>query len=175
MRMVSKPRLAAKAAMLTVVGLVLWGVRWVGPSDVRAAEHVANYIVVYDAPERIDRNLLRGHGHRVKSDLGNAGVMVISTANVSDLSSLPGVVGLALDLPGIGVPRDEVVTPMKRSPGPAMPKGCADTHHSCGYQWDLDRIHVPQAWKTTMGSRHVRVAVLDSGVAKQPGGGRVQL
>src|SRR5262245_62661671 len=31
-------------------------------------------------------------------------------------------------------------------------------------QWDLARIHVPDAWKTTMGSPGVKVAVLDTGL-----------
>ena len=162
MRSLSTSRFLVHAAILAVAGLLLWSMRWMGPSDVVAAEPPGRYIVVYQAPEQIDRNVLKGHGHRVKSDFGEAGVMVINTADVSDLRNLPGVAGVALDVPGVGVPRDEIVIPMKSASN--LPTGCGDTHHSCGLQWDLDRIHVPRAWKTTKGSSHVRVAVLDSGL-----------
>lgn len=121
----------------------------------------ATYIVVYNSPSQIDRGLLNAHGHKIVSDLGPAGIMIVSSKNPKDLASLPGVTGVANDRVRVFAPHDTMTFSDKQA---ASGSGCATTQTSCSQQWDLNRIHVPKAWKTTQGSPSVKVAVIDTGL-----------
>jgi subtilisin family serine protease len=120
------------------------------------------YIVVYGSASQVDRAALTAGGDQIVADLGAAGVMIVSSSNQARLEALPGVTDVADDSLTLQVPDESAET------APAIAGGggfnCASTTKSCGLQWDLARIHVPDAWKTTQGSPSVKVAVLDTGL-----------
>jgi subtilisin family serine protease len=125
----------------------------------------ATYIVVYDSPAHVDRTLMKAHGHTIVSDLGNAGILIVRSNNPADLTHLVGVTGVAHDRLRMSVPPEEAPQVSSIVSANMMSRsGCASTTRSCRQQWDLARIHVPQAWKTTQGSARVKVAVLDTGL-----------
>lgn len=157
----SMPRLAA-ASVACVLGLAAQ----VPAAAPAAAETSGTYIVVYRSPSQVDRDALSANGHEIISDLGPAGVMIVNSSNKAGLEALPGVTDIAEDSPLLQVPVDgvEVAEGLTADVDGAGGSSCASTTLSCGLQWDLARIHVPDAWKTTKGSPSVKVAVLDTGL-----------
>jgi subtilisin family serine protease len=152
--------------LLSRAGAVVLGLFAMVPAAPAAADDASTYIVVYSSDSAVDRDALQEAGGRIQFDLGAAGVMIVSSSNAAALESLPGVTGVAEDGFGFKVP-DDLVEAADGQGGGGAP--CASTAQSCGLQWDLDRIHVPQAWNTTRGSASVRVAVLDTGLnSKHP-------
>lgn len=129
---------------------------------VAASENSDNYIVVFDSSSHVNKDEVRARGADIKGDLTEVGVLAVQTAQPSALESLPGVVGVAVDQMRFQVPDDQVTSVEVDTSG--SPAGCATTQASCGFQWDLARMHVPQAWQQTMGSPNVKVAILDTGV-----------
>lgn len=127
-----------------------------------AADQSDNYVVVYGSSSQVDKEQVRARGGEVQADLSEAGVLAVRSASPSALSSLPGVVGVANDHMRLQVP-DEQVTSVAVDTSLAA-TGCASTQMACPFQWDLARMHVPQAWTQTKGSAAVKVAVLDSGL-----------
>ncbi len=120
-----------------------------------------DFLVVFDRPSSAAVAQVEAHGHHVVGDLSKAGVLVVRSRDRAALRSLPGVVGVAADRVRVRTPEEEMTV---AEVSPAAVGGCASTSASCPLQWDLDRIHVPEAWRTTMGSSSVKVAVLDTGL-----------
>ena len=148
----------AAAAAAAVVGLVAQL-----PAAVQVAGDVSQtYIVVYRSASQVDRAALSANGNQILSDLGPAGVMIVSSSNPAGLEALPGVTDVADDSATVQVPQDSVEAAQGIDGGGGS--SCASTASACGLQWDLARIHVPDAWKTTTGSPGVKVAVLDTGL-----------
>ncbi|HEX5506285.1 MAG TPA: S8 family serine peptidase, partial [Thermomicrobiales bacterium] len=129
------------------------------PGPAAAASPPQTYIVVF-GPGLATPQQLPVPGQRVVANLQGAGVMIVESSNPAALAALPGVRGVVLDRIRYRVP-DEGVTQATAQPEAT---GCASTAASCGLQWDLDRIHLPDAWKVTQGSPAVKVAVLDTGL-----------
>ena len=127
-----------------------------------AADTNQTYIVVYGSASQVDRTALFANGNQILSDLGPAGVMIVSSGNPAGLEALSGVTDVADDSMILQVPQDSVEAASGIEGGGGS--SCASTTTACGLQWDLARIHVPDAWKTTMGSPGVKVAVLDTGL-----------
>src|SRR5438552_3719676 len=67
----------------------------------------ATYIVVYDSPAHVDQNIVKAHGHKIVSDLGKAGVLIVRSKNPADLAHLLGVTGVARDHVRMSVPQEE--------------------------------------------------------------------
>ncbi len=158
-----------RMSILTLVSSMILALTLLVVSPVSAAASFgpeATYIVVYDSSARVDQNIVRAHGHKIVSDLSKAGVLIVRSKNPSDLTHLVGVTGVAHDRMRVSVPHDEVTQIIRRASvsGNSGGGGCATTTTSCSQQWDLARIHVPRAWKTTQGSGSVKVAVLDTGL-----------
>lgn len=154
------PRLAAGGVALAL-GLVAQ-VPATAPAVAQGAE---TYIVVYGAASQVDRAALSTNGHQIVSDLGPAGIMIVSSTDPAGLESLPGVTDVADDSLTLQIPTDTAPETQDLPTGVAGGgSGCASTTTSCGLQWDLARLHVPDAWKTTTGSPAVKVAVLDTGL-----------
>jgi subtilisin family serine protease len=102
--------------------------------------------------------------------LKQASVMVVKTNRPAALASLPGIVGVAHDRMRVRVPDEPgaAATGLSAAQASAAAStGCASTTASCPLQWDLARIHVPDAWKTTQGSPAIKVAVLDTGLTSK--------
>jgi hypothetical protein len=128
------------------------------------------YIVVINPTIRnaVNAASLNEHGHHVVKDLSQAGIFVVNSSDPTDLKKLPGVISIAKDHPTRFLAgetqkimkSDTIVADTKETNG----EGCASIKASCPLQWDLERIHVPSAWKTTQGNSAVKVAVLDTGV-----------
>jgi len=156
-RLLGVSRLAAAGAV-AVVGLVTQ----LPAAAQAAADSSQTYIVVYRSASQVDRAALSANGNQILSDLGPAGVMIVSSSNPSGLETLPGVTDVADDSATLQVPQDSVEAAAGIDGGGGS--SCASTTKACGLQWDLARIHVPDAWKTTMGSPSVKVAVLDTGL-----------
>lgn len=150
-------RLAAAGAA-AVVGLVAQ----FPAAATAAADASKTYIVVYRSASHVDRDALSARGHEILSDLGQAGVMIVSSSNPAGLETLPGVTDVADDSVTLQIPQDTVEVAEGIEGGGAS--SCASTTTACGLQWDLARIHVPEAWNTTMGSPSVKLAVLDTGL-----------
>jgi len=60
-------------------------VLWIGSISpiaqrVLAADNSARFIVSYNSPSQIDRNLLQSHGHQIVGDMGDAGLMVVKSS-----------------------------------------------------------------------------------------------
>ncbi len=161
------------ARMLAMMGALLLSLTAVFASASAApaaTSPAGTYIVVSDpSSNTVNANVLNAHGHHVVKDLSQAGVFVVSSQNPSTLASLPGVTGVAKDA-RVGLVPDEGVSIQQSNElaaanlAQSKSQGCASTKASCPLQWDLARIHVPEAWKTTQGSSKVKVAVLDTGV-----------
>lgn len=125
-----------------------------------------NYIVVYGDASQVQRGEVEARGGHVTTDLSQVGVLAVRTNNPAALQALPGVTGVARDRV-VSVPNDQVQVVTGADIGSGDDgggTGCASTEVSCPLQWDLARIHVPQAWQQTQGSRSVKVAVLDTGL-----------
>jgi subtilisin family serine protease len=155
MKIIKRPRISL--LVLCIGGLTPLAER------ILVADDLVSYIVSYQSSAQIDRNLLQSHGHQITGDMADAGLMVVKSSNRADLESLPGVDAVAVDQMRFSVPQNEVVTSLATTPSVPTP-GCASTTASCDLQWDLARIHLPDAWKVTQGSPSVKVAVLDTGV-----------
>lgn len=156
-RLLGVSRLAAAGAA-AVIGLVAQL-----PAATAAAADASNtYIVVYRSASQVDRDALSANGHQILSDLGAAGVMIVSSSNPAGLEALPGVTDVADDSLTLRIP--EVSVEVAEGIEGGGGSSCASATTSCGLQWDLARIHVPDAWQTTMGSPSVKVAVLDTGL-----------
>ena len=147
--------------LLSRAGALVLGLFALVPAAPATAGDASTYIVVYSSASAVDRGALQEKGGRIQFDLGTTGVMIVSSSDAAALESLPGVTGVAEDGFGFKLPDDMVEAADGQGGGGAA---CASTAQSCGLQWDLDRIHVPQAWTTTRGSASVRVAVLDTGL-----------
>src|SRR5215510_15863093 len=156
-RLLGVSRLAAAGAA-AVIGLVAQ----FPAATAAAADARQTYIVVYRSASQVDRDALSASGHEILSDLGSAGIMIVSSSNPAGLEALPGVTDVADDSLTVQIPQDsiEVAEGIEGGGG----SSCASTTTSCGLQWDLARIHVPEAWNATMGSPSVKVAVLDTGL-----------
>jgi subtilisin family serine protease len=126
-----------------------------------AAGGQESYIVVYGSSSQVHQDQVRARGAEVQGDLSKAGLLAVKTSHPEALKSLPGVQGVAKDRVRFQIPKEQV-TPFQE--GSSDSGGCASTEASCPLQWDLARIHVPEAWNQTMGSANVKVAVLDTGV-----------
>src|SRR5262245_32087497 len=150
-RLLGVSRLAAAGAA-AVIGLVAQ----FPAATAAAADARQTYIVVYRSASQVDRDALSANGHRILSDLGPAGVMIVSSSNPAGLEALPGVTDVADDSLTLQIPQDSVESAPGTDGGGGL--SCASTTTACGLQWDLARIHVPDAWKTTMGSPGVKVA-----------------
>jgi len=125
-----------------------------------------NYLVVYSNASQVQRGAVEARGGQVTADLSKAGVLAVKTSNPAALRNLPGVTGVARDRL-VSVPHDQVQVVKGSDEGGGNDgggNGCGSTEASCPLQWDLARIHVPQAWQQTQGSRSVKVAVLDTGL-----------
>lgn len=160
----SKYRLVRTSLFAGLVGLGLIGG---GPAlPVSAQQQEDSYIAVFSSPESADRGQVERAGHRVTADLKQASVMIVKTSKPAALASLSGVVGIAKDRVRIRVPDEPatIATGLTAMAAAAASTGCASTTASCPLQWDLARIHVPDAWKTTQGSKAIKVAVLDTGL-----------
>ena len=127
-----------------------------------AAPPAARFIVVYRSPAAVQRAQVRALGHTIVTDLGVAGVLIVESRTPATLGTLPGVRAVAPDRIHVRVPKEPVTPVQSGAPAPAA--GCASTSAACPLQWDLARIHVPEAWQTTQGSPAVKVAVLDTGL-----------
>jgi subtilisin family serine protease len=126
-----------------------------------AAGGEERYIVIYGSSSQVHQDQVRARGAEVQGDLSKAGLLAVKTSHPEALKSLPGVRGVAKDRVRFQIPKEQV-TPFQE--GSSDSGGCASTEASCPLQWDLARIHVPDAWNQTMGSANVKVAVLDTGV-----------
>jgi subtilisin family serine protease len=126
-----------------------------------AASGEESYIVVYGNSSQVHQDQIRARGAEVEGDLSKAGLLAVRTSHPDALKALPGVKGVAKDRVRFQVPKEQV---MPFEEGSSDSGGCASTEGSCPLQWDLARIHVPQAWNQTMGSASVKVAVIDTGV-----------
>lgn len=146
------------------IGSVVLGLFASAPAPAAAASSSEedNYIVLYGSGSQVNEDQVRARGAEVKGNLGQAGLLAVHTSHPSALKALPGVVGVARDRARFQVPNEQVVPQEEGSPG--VGSGCASTTASCPLQWDLARIHVPQAWKETTGSSRVKVAVIDTGL-----------
>lgn len=162
-----------RLALPVLVGLLVLGVVIVfAPNIITRAEHHqedANYIVVFQPKIRIDTQQISSRGHKVLRDMSKANIMVVRSNNLSDLKALPGVKSIALDAFTFAMP-DEKPATITRNETPVstaisdQTQGCTTSDQACPLQWDLSRINLPQAWKTTQGSPNVRVANLDTGL-----------
>ncbi|MGZ6389448.1 MAG: S8 family serine peptidase [Ktedonobacterales bacterium] len=151
-----------RTMILTVTSLALVAVAlsaFVAVPTANAQSKPGSYIVVYNEGARVDTSTVRAHGHKITHDLSRAGVLVVDSTNPRDLASLPGVAGVTTDQIRIKTPKEDLARIDRSQLSP-----CAVTPTACGYQWDLARINVPQAWQTTHGSASVKVAVLDTGL-----------
>jgi len=126
-----------------------------------AADGEDSYLVVYGSSSQVHEDQVRAKGAEVEADLSKAGVLAVKTSSPDALRALPGVVGVAKDRARFQAPKEQVIPLEEES---SDTEGCAGTNRSCPLQWDLARIHVPQAWNKTMGSGNVKVAVIDTGV-----------
>jgi subtilisin family serine protease len=126
-----------------------------------AASGQESYIVVYGSSSQVHQDQVRATGAEVKADLSKAGLLAVKTSHPDALKALSGVRGVAKDRVRFQVPKEQVIA---FEQGPSEGEPCAGTQASCPLQWDLARIHVPQAWNQTMGSANVKVAVIDTGV-----------
>nr|BBH85781.1 peptidase S8 [Thermosporothrix sp. COM3] len=136
--------------------------------DVQGIGPAKNYILVFQPQQQTLPQTVISRGHTVVYDLSAAGVMVVRTHIPDDLMHIPGIISVAPDRPHITIPAKPakpltsgLLHPLQVS---SKAEGCASNEAVCPQQWDLERIHVPQAWEKTRGSRKVRVAVLDSGL-----------
>jgi subtilisin family serine protease len=145
---------------LAIAGPLLVGLFATAPVPV-AASSEESYIVVYGAGSQVNEGEVRATGAQVTAKLGQAGLLGVRTSHPSALKQLPGVVGVAKDRMRFKIPKEQV-TPLIENQSESS--GCASTEATCPLQWDLARIHVADAWNTTMGSAEVKVAVLDTGV-----------
>ncbi|GCE45788.1 subtilase family protein [Thermosporothrix hazakensis] len=134
------------------------------PERVEAVAKTDNYILLYNQQTKIDKNALTKNGNKIIFDLSQAKVMVVRSNNPNELKKVPGVIGLAKDKRSVRLPGNEVKNITTVPQTKAAAAQCASVETSCPLQWDLARINVPQAWKTTQGSKAVRVAVVDTGV-----------
>jgi subtilisin family serine protease len=128
-----------------------------------AAPREATYIVVFGSASQVDRQRVQAAGNAIAGDLGEAGVLVVRSSDRAALARLPGVTGVARDRIFLRVPREPGEMVRAENLAAAAPS-CASTEAACPLQWDLDRIHVPEAWETTRGAPGVKVAVLDTGL-----------
>lgn len=126
-----------------------------------AAGGEESYIVVYTSSSQVHQDQVRARGAEVHGDLSKAGLLAVRTSHPDALKSLPGVKGVAKDRVRFHIPKEQVI-PFQE--GSSDSGGCASTEASCPLQWDLARIHLPDAWNQTMGSANVKVAVIDTGV-----------
>jgi subtilisin family serine protease len=146
-----------RALLLGFLVAVLAG----GSAAAAPPEH--RYIVVFESASQVDRQRVQAAGHAIAGDLGQAGVLIVRSSDPAALARLPGVTGVARDRIFLRVPRERGEVVRAAQLGAASP-GCATTEAACAFQWDLERIHVPEAWKATQGAPGVKVAVLDTGV-----------
>jgi subtilisin family serine protease len=160
----SKRRLVRSSVFAGLLGLGLVGGGAALP--VSAQQHEDSYIAVFSSPQSADRGQVERAGHRVTADLKQASVMIVKTSKPAALASLPGVVGVAKDKVRVRVPDEPATaaTGLTATAAAAAATGCASSSASCPLQWDLARIHVPDAWKTTQGSPAIKVAVIDPGL-----------
>jgi subtilisin family serine protease len=126
-----------------------------------AAGGEGSYIVVYGSSSQVHQDQVRATGAEVQGDLSKVGSLAVRTSHPNALKALPGVVGVVKDRLRFQIPKEQVIVSHE---GSSDGEGCAGTDRSCPLQWDLARIHVPEAWNQTMGSANVKVAVLDTGV-----------
>jgi subtilisin family serine protease len=148
----------AAAGAAALVGLVVQ----VPAAATVAGDASQTYIVVYGSASQVDRAALTAGGNQILADLGAAGVMIVSSSDQAGLEALAGVTDVADDSLTLQVPDESADPAVGITGGGGF--NCASTTKSCGLQWDLARIHVPDAWKTTQGSPSVKVAVLDTGL-----------
>lgn len=145
---------------LAAVGPLIVGLIATTPTPA-AASSDDHYIVIYGSSSQVNEDEVRGTGAKVTAKLGEAGLLGVRTSDPSALKQLPGVVGVAKERMRFSIPKEKVVPFAEHSSGTT---GCASTEATCPLQWDLARIHVADAWNTTMGSREVKVAVIDTGL-----------
>ena len=145
---------------LALAGPLVLGLFATTPVPVAAASE-DNYIVLYGSSSQVQEDQVRATGATVTAKLGEAGLLGVRTSHPSALQQLPGVVGVAKDRMRFSIPKEQVVPFNEQQSGSS---GCASTQATCPLQWDLARIHVADAWKTTQGSAEVKVAVLDTGL-----------
>jgi hypothetical protein len=158
-------RIPKKALILPLVGMTLVALLAAGFVAYRSNVHAApaqRYLVVYGNASQVDAKAASAHGHTVKADLSQIGALVVESSDPAGLASLPGVTDVVLDKHTMSLPNDETITNVGPDSGGGTP--CASTTTSCGRQWDLARIHVPDAWQVTQGDPSVRIAVLDTGL-----------
>ncbi|HKF16067.1 MAG TPA: S8 family serine peptidase [Candidatus Dormibacteraeota bacterium] len=156
-RLLGVSRLAAAGAAAAIGLVAQFPTAAAANADARQT-----YIVVYRSASQVDRDALSANGHEILSDLGAAGIMIVSSSNPAGLETLPGVTDVADDSQTVQIPQGSVEVAEGIEGGGGS--SCASTTTACGLQWDLARIHVPEAWQTTMGSPSVKVAVLDTGL-----------
>lgn len=147
-------------SIVGAVGSLLLGVAGAGPAPVFASDRLDSFIVVYASPEQVDPQGVVADGDEITADISQAGMLVVRSSHPATLSGLPGVIGVAPDLQ-VNVPEEQPDSALRAEREGA---GCASLDESCPLQWDLSRIHVPNAWQTTQGSPAIKVAVLDTGL-----------
>ncbi|GCE45789.1 subtilase family protein [Thermosporothrix hazakensis] len=154
--------------VLLLISLSFLGALALLPQRVQAVSPEQNYILRYDDASRIDMQNLTRSGHRVVHDLRQAGILVVRSHSPEQLQRLPGLGDLIQDRPQQMLPQHEFVTaysaPELHAGARQNEQGCASVSTYCALQWDLKRIHVPEAWRVTQGSPTITVAVLDTGI-----------
>jgi subtilisin family serine protease len=145
------------AVALAVAGVTLSSTLF----SAKAAGPASTYIVLYNQGAQINQATVKARGHTIIKNFAQAGLLIVRSSDPTDLAAMPGVSGVAKDGLHMRIPVTEGIA-FRSAPG--KPKGCASSSKSCPFQWDLARIHLPQAWRTTQGSASVRVAVLDTGL-----------
>jgi subtilisin family serine protease len=152
--------------LLARAGMVALCISVVSPAaPAAAAAPPDTYIVVGKA----DPAALEQAGFHVTGGLQEAGVLIVEASDPSGLASVPGVLEFAKDALNMSLPADDTGDAFDASAldaamasAPPAP-GCSSAAQACRLQWDLARIHAPEAWATTKGAG-VKVAVLDTGV-----------
>jgi subtilisin family serine protease len=128
-----------------------------------AAGPTTDYLVVYDSPAHVNRFSVASFGE-TRADLTDAGVLVVNSNNPNALSQLNGVTDVVQDGRHFQLPASDLQASPTSEEEIDSSSHCASTDDTCSQQWDLSRIHLPAAWKTTRGSAAIKVAVLDGGV-----------
>lgn len=148
-------------SLIVLIVLQLVSVMALSPSAL-ARPALETYVVMLRGGHQLRPALLHERGHQVMYDFSQAGVMVVRSRNKADLVRLYGAENVARDQKRISLPKDELAHVTRTSS--AKGSSCASTTKMCAQQWDLERMHVSEAWRVTQGSPRIKVAVLDTGL-----------